>query len=176
MTKSCSFDVEGLVWKSSTQVPFTSEESKTLLESFDLIEKNYDEESVEKLPATAQLPSRSPTKTVLVTWVLLNVGEVPFPTISRFSRLILLAKHRQSNKYGGRTFEEACKAQRIERPGLGFWVLSCLCLSAPMRYRANIYAARRRAELCGDKCPSYVDTLVREWSTYNLMVGTLSWL
>ena len=78
MTERCPFDVEGIVWKCGTQVPFTSEESKTLLESFDLIEKSYNEESVEKLPATAQLPSRSPTKTFLVTWVLLNVGELPF--------------------------------------------------------------------------------------------------
>lgn len=50
-----------------------------LLESLDLIEKNYDEKAVEKLPATAQLPSRIPTKTILVAWVLLNVGELPFP-------------------------------------------------------------------------------------------------
>jgi hypothetical protein len=79
MTKSLPFDVEGLVRKSGTWTPFTLEKSKALLESLDLIEKDYDEEAVEKLPATAQLPSRSPTKTLLVAGVLLSVGELPFP-------------------------------------------------------------------------------------------------
>ena len=79
MTKSFRFDVEGLVRNSGTCAPFTLEKSKALLESLDLIEKDYDEEAVEKLPATAQLPSRSPSKTLLVAGVLLNVGELPFP-------------------------------------------------------------------------------------------------
>ena len=78
MTESFRFDVEGLVWKSGTRAPFTLAESKMLLESLDLIEKNYDEKAVNDLPATAQLPSRFPTKTILVAWVLLNVGELPF--------------------------------------------------------------------------------------------------
>jgi len=79
MTKSFPFEVEGLVRKSGTWAPFTLEKSKVLLETLDLIEKDYDEEAVEKLPATAQLPSRSPTKTLLVARVLLSVGELPFP-------------------------------------------------------------------------------------------------
>jgi len=79
MTKSFPFEVEGLVRKSGTWAPFTLEKSKALLETLDLIEKEYDEEAVEKLPATAQLPSRSPTKTLLVARVLLSVGELPFP-------------------------------------------------------------------------------------------------
>ena len=72
------FDVEGLVRKSSTWAPFTLEKSKALLETLDLIAKDYDEEPMEKLPATAQLPSRSSTKTRLVAQVLLSVGEFPF--------------------------------------------------------------------------------------------------
>jgi len=55
------------------------EKSKALLESLDLIEKDYDEKAVEKLPATAQLPSRSSTKTRLVAEVLLSFGELPSP-------------------------------------------------------------------------------------------------
>ena len=78
MTKSFRFDVEGLVRKSGTRAPFTLVESKMLLESLDLIEKNYDEKAVNDLPATAQLPSRFPTKMILVAWVLLNIGELPF--------------------------------------------------------------------------------------------------
>jgi len=54
------------------------EKGKALLESLGLIEKDYDEEAVEKLPATAQLPSRSSTKTLLVAEVLLSVGELLF--------------------------------------------------------------------------------------------------
>jgi hypothetical protein len=79
MTKTFPFDVEGLVRKSGTRAPFTLEESKTLLESLDLIEKNYDAKAVKELPSTARLPSRSPTKTMLVAWVLRNVGELLFP-------------------------------------------------------------------------------------------------
>ena len=71
-------DVEGLVRKSGARAPFTLAKSKALLESLNLIEKDYDEEAVEKLPATAQLPSRSPTKTLLVAGVLLCIGELPF--------------------------------------------------------------------------------------------------
>ncbi|KIJ97027.1 hypothetical protein K443DRAFT_54299, partial [Laccaria amethystina LaAM-08-1] len=67
-----------------------------LLESLDLIEKNYDAKAVKELPSTARLPSRSPTKTMLVAWVLRNV-----------------AKHRQTSKYGRSTFEEARKAEQF---------------------------------------------------------------
>ena len=81
MAKSYPIDLEGLFGKSGTWAPFTSEKSKALLESLDLIEKGYDEEAVEKLPATAQLPSRSPTKTLLVAGVLLTVGELPSPQL-----------------------------------------------------------------------------------------------
>jgi hypothetical protein len=79
MTKRFPFDVVGVVQKSGTWAPFTSEKSKRLLESLDLVEKVYDEEAVEMLPATAQLPSRSSTKTRLVAEVLLSVGELSFP-------------------------------------------------------------------------------------------------
>ena len=79
MTKSFPFNVEGLVRKSGTCAPFTLEKSEALLKSLNVIEKDYDEEAVGKLPATAQLPSRSPTKTLLVAGVLLSIGELPFP-------------------------------------------------------------------------------------------------
>ena len=79
MTKSFPFEVEGLVRNSGTWAPFSLEKSKALLESLDLIEKDFDEEAVEKVPATAQLPSRSPSKTLLVAGVLLSVGELPYP-------------------------------------------------------------------------------------------------
>ena len=79
MTKSFPFNVESLVRKSGTCGPFTLEKSKALLKSLNLIEKDYDEETVEKLPITAQLPSWSPTKTLLVAGVLLSIGELPFP-------------------------------------------------------------------------------------------------
>ena len=78
MTKCFPFNVDGLVRKSGICAPLTLEKSKALLKYLDLIEKDYDEEAVGKLPATAQLPSRSPTKTLLVAEVLLSVGELPF--------------------------------------------------------------------------------------------------
>ena len=81
MTKSYPIDLEGLFGKSGTWAPFTSEKSKVLLESLNLIEKSYDEEAVEKLPATAQLPSRSPTKMLLVAGVLLTVSELFSPQL-----------------------------------------------------------------------------------------------
>jgi len=49
-----------------------------LLESLDLIKKNYDKKAVSELLAMAQLPSQFPMKTILVAWVLLNIGELPF--------------------------------------------------------------------------------------------------
>ena len=79
MTKSFPFNVEGLVRKSGTCTPFTLEKSEALLKSLNVIEKDYDEEAVGKLPATAQFPSRSPMKTLLVAGVLLSIGELCFP-------------------------------------------------------------------------------------------------
>ena len=79
MIKDFFFDVGGLVRKSGTWAPFTLEKSKALLKSLNLIEKDYDGEAVGKLPATAQLPLRSPTKTLLVARVLLSIGELRFP-------------------------------------------------------------------------------------------------
>ena len=57
-----------------------------------------------------------------------------------------------------------------------FWLLSSICLFAPLEHRSHIYAAKRTSVLCGDAetWPVYIDSLVREWSTFDLAVGTLS--
>ncbi|EDR00676.1 uncharacterized protein LACBIDRAFT_313076 [Laccaria bicolor S238N-H82] len=67
-----------------------------LLESLDLIEKNFGEKLVKEPPATAQLPSPFPMKTILVAWVAQRRQTPPDQRVRRS------------------TFEEARKAEQFE--------------------------------------------------------------
>ena len=59
-----------------------------------------------------------------------------------------------------------------------FWLVSSIFLFAPLDHRSHVYAAKRTSDLLGDTetWPAYIDSLVKEWSTFNLAVGTLSLL
>ena len=62
MAKSYPIDLEGLFGKSGTWAPFTSEKSKALLESLDLIEKGYDEELWRSCQPRPNYPHGPPPK------------------------------------------------------------------------------------------------------------------
>jgi len=135
--------MDGLRRKSDTQAPFTLSESKEIL---GYLGYNY-----EQIPAP---PSQLQTseKTVLVSWILSNV-----------------AVHHKMTRYGQKTFLEE-NADITSKPGILFTLISIICFFAPVDQRAHIRIAKKRSENRGDEetWPIYVETLVREWSTFNL--------
>ena len=85
---------------------------------------------------------------------------------------MLLAKHRQTTEYGRKLFQNADQLALTSQPGVLFGLISTICFFAPIDQRKHIYSAKRNSALRGDveTWPAYIETLVREWSTFNLAV------
>jgi len=77
-------------------------------------------------------------------------------------------KHRKTTRYGLKTFKEA--NQLPSKPGVGFRLISAIFFFAPVDQRTHIRIARKSSKNRGDveTWSVYVNSLVREWSTFNL--------
>ena len=87
-----------------------------------------------------------------------------------------LAIHSKTTKYGMKTqSEHLANSSHVQTHNMWFVLVSFLCFGVPFIHRRHINLAQRNSELRGDEktWPTYIEGLVREWSTFNLAVRTL---
>lgn len=84
-------------------------------------------------------------------------------------------QHRISSRYGRKSYREGTLVQNTSTPTVWFTLISAIFLFAPLDQRMHIHAAKIHSDLRGDidTWPTYVETLVREWSTFNLAVRSV---
>jgi hypothetical protein len=76
------------------------------------------------------------------------------------------AQHRINSRYKHKTLEEARRVALPNRPTFWFTLISAIFLFAPLDQRMHIHTAKINS--------MYVETLVQEWSTFNLAVRYIS--
>ena len=87
----------------------------------------------------------------------------------------LSAQHRRENDYGIRHRHEGTN---IPSTNPFFKLISIICFGAPTTHWGHITVSAKRAKLHGDIhiWPTYVQTLVKDWTTFNLAVSSIFFL
>ncbi|KIM73504.1 hypothetical protein PILCRDRAFT_829091 [Piloderma croceum F 1598] len=155
------FMMECLRLRSGSRAPFSLGECRELLDYLDK-------------PSTPITPSvdgtaapfssmfvESTARTHLISWILLHA-----------------AYHNKATEYGMKTYSEYLTRSlhvRAHSHSMWFMVLSFLCFGVSFIHRRHINVAQQNSELRGDQktWPVYIESLVREWSTFNLAATVL---
>jgi len=84
------------------------------------------------------------------------------------------ALHSKTTEYGTKTYYEQLSQSAQDQPRLWFNIISYFCFGVPFIHRRHITLAQKNSELRGDEktWPIYIDSLVREWSTFNIAVSS----
>lgn len=166
--------LEGLRLGSRSRAPFSLDECRRLL---DYLEKP---ENLHPSISRAPLLSEAASETHLISWILLHAGqsfklEHPSDFLPRntFSYVAITEIHISTTKHGVHTRHKHERSLQAYSNQIWFLSISWICFGVPFIHREHISLAQESSELRGDErtWPAYVESLVQEWSTFNLAVS-----
>jgi len=148
-----------------SQAPFLRDECRNYLDCLD----RFRDPGPGIQPPTLS-PSQSSAKTLLIAWILFNAGM--YATLLNISSSFTLspAQHQYKNDYGLTTRTSLPVSSHTN---VVFKLISFFCFGAPTTHYGHIEASAKRAKLHGDIhiWPTYIQTLVSDWTTFNLAVS-----